>query len=257
MNLGDSVKVKQGVLDPYLKKIDISGWHGQITFFYPHNNSMLIQIAWDSLTLKQMPIEFIKSYIKNKWGYALSYIKIEDVELSKPRDSVIEVENLVEKMDKDHDYESCSEQDKRISKIFPSLDISVNKKNLKIYFEYLQKNLSKPIILTGDEDCFINDLIGNLHNPEDRKHKIAKPLYNDKYEFIELFKEVDAEYIINVIVERITDKKKFKLALWQLMCVDKSSKNFELINDFVCWFLAYQEQPPEIRGNEIFPQDHT
>jgi hypothetical protein len=149
MKLGDNVKVKQGLLDPYLNKIDISGWHGRITFFYPHNDSILIQIAWDSLTLKQMPIEFIKSYIKNKWGYALSYIKIEDVKLSKPRDSVVDVDNLVEKMDKDHDYESYSEQDKRISKIFPSLDISVNNKNLKIYFEYLQKNLHEPIILTG------------------------------------------------------------------------------------------------------------
>jgi hypothetical protein len=257
MKLGDNLKVKQGVLDPYLKKIDISGWQGRITFFYQLDDTMLIQIAWDSVTLKQMPLEFIKSYIKNKWGYAFTCIKIEDVELSKPRDSVIDVENLVEKMDKDYDYESYSEQDKRISKIFPSLDISLNQKNLQIYYEYLQKNLSKPIILTGDEDCFINDLIGSLHNSEDRKHKIAKPLYNDKYEYIELFKEPDADYIVNVIVERITDKKQFKLALWQLMCVDKDSKNFELINDFVCWFLNYQEQPPQIRGNESFPQDHT
>ncbi len=62
-------------------------------------------------------------------GYALTYINRDDVELTESRDKVGDVENLIEIMDKEYGYQSYDDQEKRVAKIFPYLDISVNNKN--------------------------------------------------------------------------------------------------------------------------------
>jgi hypothetical protein len=65
---------------------------------------------------------------------------------------------------------------------------------------------------------------------------------SDKFKFIELVEDFDEENGFFTIVERINDKKKFKLLLWELICIDENSKNYELIDDYSNWFLTYLEQ---------------
>lgn len=115
----------------------------------------------------------------------------------------------------------------------------MNKKNLKIYFDHLQKNLRKPIILKVLEETpwDILHFIGHaLHSSEVLKSKI--PLIKDKFEFIELVNDFDEQYGLYAMVERLNDRKHFKLVLFELMCVEKNSKNYELINDYSDWFLT-------------------
>jgi hypothetical protein len=50
--IGDSVVVKSGVKDPDLG-IDIAGWQGRIAEIEKKDSS--VGIAWDSMTLKNMP----------------------------------------------------------------------------------------------------------------------------------------------------------------------------------------------------------
>ena len=51
--IGDSVFVRKGVIDPDYD-IDISGWQGRITRI-----NRFIEIQWDSITLKNMPLELL------------------------------------------------------------------------------------------------------------------------------------------------------------------------------------------------------
>ena len=53
IKVGDSVKVKKGVLDPDDNKTDISGWQGRVIKLEESENA--IEIAWDSITLLNMP----------------------------------------------------------------------------------------------------------------------------------------------------------------------------------------------------------
>ena len=54
-NVGDSVVVKEGTLDPDYGN-DISGWQGRIYGIDDSNyDDPLISIEWDSVTLKNMP----------------------------------------------------------------------------------------------------------------------------------------------------------------------------------------------------------
>jgi hypothetical protein len=55
--IGDSVQVREGMLCPDDEPVDISGWQGRI--FEIDDN--LVGIRWDSITLEQLPLEYIKA----------------------------------------------------------------------------------------------------------------------------------------------------------------------------------------------------
>jgi hypothetical protein len=89
MKKGDNVKVKQGILDPDLNQFDMSGWQGRITNITSDNESDLIEIAWDSITLKQLPKEFIENSIEDGYDYSVMSLGKDDIELTKPRDKEV------------------------------------------------------------------------------------------------------------------------------------------------------------------------
>ena len=61
MKLGDSVIVKQGVKEPDLEEFEIGGWQGRVVDIDTKSDKddILITIEWDSLTLRQIPSNYI------------------------------------------------------------------------------------------------------------------------------------------------------------------------------------------------------
>jgi preprotein translocase subunit YajC len=55
MEIGNSVRVKQGIMSPDMEDLSISGWEGRV--FEIEDD--LITIELDSLTLSKMPEEYI------------------------------------------------------------------------------------------------------------------------------------------------------------------------------------------------------
>ncbi len=241
MKTGDSVKVKQGILDPDFNKFDMSGWQGRITDIAPNNQPDLIEIAWDIITLKQLPQEFIENSIEDECAYSIMILGKEDVELAKPRDKESDAEKQLERLEEHYGHRTFDEQERRITKILSDDDLSVTEENQNTYFNYLQKNLQKPILLTGAEDFPWEEkyILGGWSKKEYEKLKKTQPSYTDKFEFIELSEDLDEKYGIIAKVKRTTDKKLFMLPLWDLKCVDRSSKNYELISDYAFWMTNY------------------
>jgi hypothetical protein len=58
IQLGDSVRVLRGVKDPELGT-DLSGWQGRVVNI-KQDEGVYIEIAWDSITLRNMPEEFVR-----------------------------------------------------------------------------------------------------------------------------------------------------------------------------------------------------
>ena len=52
--------------------------------------------------------------------------------------------------------------------------------------------------------------------------------------------DYDEDYGIVVNVRRLSDKKKFALTLSDLEATDEKSKNHELLDDYVTWFVNYR-----------------
>ncbi len=242
MKIGDSVKVKQGILDPDLHKFDMSGWQGRITDIDLNNESNIIGIAWDSITLKNLPKEFIEDSIVEGDDYSIMFLGKEDIEPTKSRDQESDVEKQLEKMEALYQNSAFDEQGKRIATILSDHDLSVTEEKQNMFFDYLQKNIQTKIILTGTEDFPWEEkyIFGGWSKKEYEELKKTHASYTDKFELIKLLEFIDETYGIIAKVKRVTDKKRFELPLWDLNCIDESSKNYELISDYSFWMTNYR-----------------
>ena len=83
--VGDTVVVKQGVKDPDFDT-DLSGWYGRITNIDPQDSNML-EVGWDSGTLKNMPQELITACIQEGLDISLIILEVTEVEPAQPRDT--------------------------------------------------------------------------------------------------------------------------------------------------------------------------
>jgi hypothetical protein len=71
------------------------------------------------------------------------------------------------------------------------------------------------------------------------KLKKTQPSYTDVFmlgKFGEKFSEVDG---LLVEVQRVSDQKTFILPLADLEVTDENSPNYELVEDYLMWFLNY------------------
>ena len=237
MKKGDNVKVKQGILDPDLNQFDMSGWQGRITNITSDNESDLIEIAWDSITLKQLPNEFIENSIEDGYDYSVMSLEKDDVELTKPRDKESDVEKQKKTIENHYHNIAFDEHEKRIAAILSTDDLSVTEEKQNVYLDYLQSNIQKQIILTGREDFTWEEkyLFGGWSKKEYEELKKTQASYTDKFEFIELLEDIDEMYGLLAKVKRVTDKKQFILPLWDLKCINKNSKTYKLISDYSFW----------------------
>jgi hypothetical protein len=141
-------------------------------------------------------------------------------------------------MDKNH-----KEQENRIKKVFPENmeDISKSEETIELYKEYLEKNLEFPITLTGIEDFSWEEfyVLGPGNKKEYEELKKTRASYTDKFILNKILDNIDDFCGLFVKVTRESDKKKFEIPLADLEVVNKSSKNYKLLDDYSVWIVNY------------------
>ena len=136
-------------------------------------------------------------------------------------------------------------QDNRISAILgdsKNLDVS---EGLAIFYKHLKANLSLPCQVTGVEDFRWEEfyVIGPGDEEEYEQLKKIQPSYTDTYELLEIVPpvrslwQISYEDELGAKVRRVSDKKKFLLALSELEATDKKSHNYQLLDDYSVWFV--------------------
>jgi predicted RNA-binding Zn-ribbon protein involved in translation (DUF1610 family) len=103
LKLGDSVRVKKGeTWESYDEdiSIDIGGWQGRIIkIIKSEDGSILsVRIKWDSITLKNMPVSFIKQSEWDGFDYSINELFFWNIELVKCRDVEEDVSKVLEDM---------------------------------------------------------------------------------------------------------------------------------------------------------------
>jgi len=135
MKIGDSVKVKIGVLDSDFEKYKIFGWQGRIIEIYDLDELQL-EIELDSITLKKLPREYIWESLNNGSDYALIEILHSDVRLVEPRDTIEEVKAVRQEMNKALDYVSILDEDEEETKnIFAKCNFVLGMRNPNIFYD--------------------------------------------------------------------------------------------------------------------------
>ncbi|MBF0337997.1 MAG: hypothetical protein HQL05_09195 [Nitrospirae bacterium] len=249
VNVGDSVKVRKGVVDPDFADSPIEGWCGRVIAFADETagevdeNNPLVDVQWDSFTLRAMTDDYIDRCEEEGLDCLSMYLRISDIEKVKPRDTM---DNVREAQEEIHRYlddsiaiNESNEHDKRIRQILGNKDISVSEETLTCYLDYLEKNIAPPFQLTGADpfDWENSYLFGIGKKREYDKFKKTRPSYKDTFKFIKIEKELNIEDGILVKVQRLADNKKFVLPLSMLRADSDKSANYQLIHDYCTWFV--------------------
>ena len=240
INIGDGVRVKPGVKDPDYE-YDLGGWQGRVTRI-EKDDGIYIEIAWDSLTLDQMPAEYIDTSMEEGFDYFLMWLSEDEVEPADPRDQQQAVDDKIFDLSKQFGFMRSEDQHQTITQILNSSDLSVSKENLDRFYNYLSKHLTYPCLLTGMEDFSWEEpyVLGIFDQEEYEILKMKRASYTDHFKLIRLEDRIDDLQGILVKVRRIADRKLFVLPLWDLKTVNRKDPNHHLIDNYCHWMTNYR-----------------
>jgi len=216
--VGDSITVKQGVMEPDFEKFELSGWQGRVTEIDTESNkeNILITVEWDSLTLKQMPSDYIEQSEIDGFDWSSMVLYDSDLEKAIPRDTQKKVDKTKEKLEDKYQWASFGEEGLRISKILQGVNPSDEMKCLQKWVEHLDKSLTFPV------HAFVSDSAESwLIKSGDEVVIKSLPHIVDMY---------------GIIASIRLDRKKYEFPLCDLEVIDKTSANFQLIEDYGIWF---------------------
>jgi len=110
--IGNSVKVKEGVICPDHDSLCIGGWQGRI-----FEIEEVIGIRWDSITLKQLPEDYIKQSEEEGLDWSEMYLNPDEIEPAIPRDSEETVEETLEQMESKYAWLGDDKEGERILEV--------------------------------------------------------------------------------------------------------------------------------------------
>lgn len=218
LKIGDSVVVREGVKEPDLEYFEIGGWQGRVLDIDTDSDKdhVLITIEWDSLTLFQMPSDYIEQSEIDGFDWSCMVLYDSDLEISVSRDKKENVKKAKAKLSDKYYWASLGQEGSRISKILDGVDPHSEMKCLQRWSEHLDKELTFPIhaIVSESED---NWLIKS----------------GDKVIIKAITHIVD---MYGVIVSIRLNGKKYEFPLCDLEVIDKTLTDFQLIEDYGTWF---------------------
>jgi len=206
--IGDSVKVKKGVMCPEDDSICIAGWQGRI---FEIEDDNLVGIRWDSITLKQLPQEYIKQSEEEGMDWSEMYLSANEIEPTLSRDSEETADQLREAMESTSHWLSDGEEGKRILKVITDAEDEVEAWN-----DYLSQVLIFPF------DAEVSE-------PQDEG-----PLECDDQLQVKGIAEPDDLY--GVLVKVSCGRERFVFPLCDLTVLDKKSPNYRPVKDYCVWF---------------------
>jgi len=138
------------------------------------------------------------------------------------------------------------QQDRRLADIFGTHTVpKVTEETLALYLDYLKQHLEVPCQLTGIESlgCFAWEetyIFGRRRPKEYAQRKKQQPSYTDTYAFLSFEDAYDPYNGLAVKVKRVSDSKRFVLPVAHLKATEKPSKNHQLLDDYVVWFVNWR-----------------
>jgi hypothetical protein len=216
LDVGDCIVVKPGVKDPNYG-FDIGGWQGRITEIETYQpGQVTIIFQWDSLALKCMPTSAIRRSEENGLDWTTMGLYPEEVEKAKPRDTQADVDEIVEELSAEHNWDYLGKQGQRIHKVLQDVDEDNDLEAFEAWQEYLEAHLKLPFEAAVSES------------------QARGPLrFGDQVKVIG-FQGVEDPY--GVLVHIKIGRNAYVFPLCDLKAVNEKSANFTLTDDYAVWF---------------------
>lgn len=98
---GEPVVVKSGTLAQDFN-IDFSGWHGRTAdILRTEEGETRIQVIWDSLSLKSMPLPVIEKCEQEGIDWTGVLLRLDEIERTEPRDTWDDVQEVVDQIEEE------------------------------------------------------------------------------------------------------------------------------------------------------------
>jgi hypothetical protein len=216
IKIGDTVVIKDGIMCPDMESLSIAGWQGRVSdVFDADEEGILVEIQWDSITLRNLPEYFIRQSEDEGLGWTSMNLSIDEVKPIQPRDTEKDVKSAIKELSALHSWDYLGEEGPRIGNVLKGIDPDNSYACLKAWDKYLRKVLVFPFdarIAEGDEGLLkIGDRV--------RVHKIN--IIDDLY---------------GVMVDVTSGRHNYVYPLCDLEALDKKSSNYQNVHDYVVWF---------------------
>ena len=216
--IDESVIVKDGTMAPDKPELNLSGWQGRIIEINQDDNgATIVGIAWDSITLRSIPVAYIEECEREGFGWSEYYLEIDDVKPAQYRDSETEVEDVIEEIESRIGWLSMGDEGKRIQEVINSVKSKDEWEQIKGWSNHLQQKLEFPFEAVVDEFQESGVL-----QTGDKLKVVGIEMEDDHY---------------GIIVQCRKGRKRYDFPLCDLAAVNKHSSNFQIIQDYRVWFV--------------------
>ncbi len=216
LKVGDCIRVKPGVKDPNYG-FDMGGWQGRITEIKTYQpGKVLIMFQWDSLSLKRMPASAIRRSEENGLDWTTMGLYPEEVDKAEPRDTQADIDEIVEELSAEHNWDYLGKQGQRIHKVLQDIDEDDELEAFETWHEYLEAHLKLPF------EAVVSEF-------QERGPLRA----GDQVKVID-FEGVEDLY--GVLVNIKASGNAYIFPLCDLKAANEKSDNFTLTDDYAVWF---------------------
>jgi hypothetical protein len=173
-------------------------------------------IAWDSVTLKNMPFSVIEWAEEEGLDWQVMGLSVNDVDPASPRDTRKEVEKALAGIEKHTGWLGAGEEGKRIQKVLDGIAPHDTTKQLRAWKKYLEEKLKFPV----EAEVYEYQDSGPLRSG-DRVNVKGVSLVDDHY---------------GIIVELRVGRRSYDFPLCDLEVTDHQSANYQPVKDYAIWF---------------------
>ena len=197
---------------------DMSGWQGRVTenHYADDQGNPYVTVAWDSITLKQMPVEMIERCEEGGLDWSSMGLYASEVQPASPRDKIHQVQQVKAELEDAHHMDHLGEQGRRIQKVLNSASRKGEMGAYKAWEKYLQTNLKFPF---------------EAEVSEWQEHGPLQAGENVSVLGIEI---IDDSY--GVIVAIKAKQGRYDFPLCDLEAIPDTSPNYQPVNDYAVWF---------------------
>lgn len=220
--IGDSVKVKKGTIDPDFG-FDIGNWQGRVTEYIEpddedETDETLINIEWDSVTLKKCTKEYILKCEQDGFDYFSINLGINDVEKATARDTEDDVEMAHEEIETKYRWAFLGEQGTRIQTVLDTANQERFKGEFEAWEVYLKGKLKFPF------KAEVFDVQVDVKLKEGDEVTVTG------------LSAIDEDLGVMVKVQMPKKKDGVDFPLSDLEMIEESDANFIPIDDYLVWF---------------------
>jgi hypothetical protein len=225
LKIGDSVKVKPGVIDPDLGTFSLEGWQGRILSIYQELGRTLVDIEWDSRTLREMPWESIEFSEKQGLSWKEMGLYLDDVEATNPIDTKADVEkareDLLRIIDKNDGWVLLDDTEERIQEILSNVGDGDKMAAMRRWRDYFEQNLIFPY------DAEVVECL--KRGPLNLGDKVI----------VKRISSIDDHY--GIIVEVRFGRKEYHTPLYDLEAFDTIGDNAPLTDYYRDWYSTLED----------------